>query len=192
MAAGGGLYTRNSSRPPPVAVTTGVHNARSNRIPPHGVPLCTPGGTLPDRWCAREGPGHHLPVDNGDDSPAGPGRVVLVDPVEAVRRCGGRASVAQLRRLGVRPRRLSEAVRTGSLTRTRRGRYRLSALDAQLDVAIGLTATLSHRSAALHHGLAVASAPDPPEVTVRRNRRLSQEQQALVSATFRPARPAQG
>ena len=105
--------------------------------------------------------------------------------MEAVRRCGGRATTGQLRRLGVRARDLAAAVRDGSLTRTRRGRYRLSGLDGQLDVAISLTATLSHRSAALHHGMEVATAPDPPEVTVRRNRRLSKDQQGRASATWR-------
>ncbi|WP_162803024.1 DUF559 domain-containing protein [Ornithinimicrobium avium] len=108
-----------------------------------------------------------------------------MDPVEAVRRCGGRASSAQLRELCVRPRDLSAAVRTGHLARTRPGRYRLATLDTQLDVAIGLTATLSHRSAALHHALEVATAPELPEITVRRNRRLSRDQQRRASTTWR-------
>lgn len=116
-----------------------------------------------------------------------------MDPVETVRRSGGRASSAQLRELGVRARDLSAAVRAGHLARTRPGRYRLATLDTQLDVAIGLTATLSHRSAALHHALEVATAPELPEVTVRRNRRLSRQQQRTVSATWRdlPARATQ-
>ncbi len=112
-------------------------------------------------------------------------RVCRVDPVEAVRRCGGRASLAQLRRLGVRRRHLSAALAGGALARTRRGRFRLAGLDDHLDVAIRLTATLSHRSAALHHGLEVATAPELPEVTVRRNRRLSVAQQGEVSSTWR-------
>lgn len=108
-----------------------------------------------------------------------------MDPVEGVRRCGGRASTAQLRGLHVRPRDLTAALRAGSLVRSRRGHYRLASLDDHSDIAISLTATLSHRSAALHHGLEVATAPERPEVTVRRNRRLSKEQQRLASTTWR-------
>jgi very-short-patch-repair endonuclease len=112
-----------------------------------------------------------------------------VDPVEAVRRCGGRASTAQLRQLGVRRRDVARALSAATLMRSRRGHYRLAELNDQLDVAISLTAVLSHRSAALHHGIPVATAPQLPEVIVRRNRRLSAAQQARASATWRDLRP---
>lgn len=108
-----------------------------------------------------------------------------MDPGEAVRRCGGRARWRQLRELGVTRRALREAVAQGGVARTGRGRYRWGSEEQELDVAQALTATLSHRSAALHHGLEVATAPGRPEVLVRRNRRLSLEQRRRVHARYR-------
>lgn len=112
-----------------------------------------------------------------------------MDPIEAVRRCGGRASIRQLRAAGVRHRDLHAAVRDGHLVRSRRGRYRLADLAMHLDVAIELTATLSHRSAALHHGLEVATAPELPEVMVRRNRNLTDDQRRRATVRWRDLPP---
>jgi very-short-patch-repair endonuclease len=87
--------------------------------------------------------------------------------------------------MGVRRRELAAAVRAGTVHRGRRGCYRFADLHEQLAVAHDLTATLSHRSAALHHGLEVATVPERPEVVVRRNRRLSQSQQSRALVRWR-------
>ena len=87
--------------------------------------------------------------------------------------------------MGVRRRALAAAVRAGTVHRGRRGCYRLTDLHAHLAVAHDLTATLSHRSAAVHHGLEVATVPERPEVVVRRNRRLSQGQQSRAFVRWR-------
>lgn len=100
------------------------------------------------------------------------GHAAVMDPGEAVRRCGGRARWSQLRTLGVTRRELRVAVAEERVSRTGRGRYRWGQEEGALDVAHSLAAVLSHRSAALHHGLEVATAPERPEVVVRRNRRL--------------------
>ena len=90
----------------------------------------------------------------------------------------------QLRAAGVRHRDLHAPVRDGHLVRSRRGRYRLADLATHLDVAIELTATLSHRSAALHHGLEVATVPERPEVVVRRNRNLTEDQRRRATVRW--------
>ncbi|ANS79131.1 hypothetical protein SGUI_1735 [Serinicoccus hydrothermalis] len=110
---------------------------------------------------------------------------------EALRRTGGRATAGELRALGVPRRALARALHDGTVVRTRRGHYRLAALSDQLDVAVSLTAALSHRSAALHHGLQVGTAPELPEVVVRRNRRLDPGQQARAAVRWRPVEPAE-
>jgi very-short-patch-repair endonuclease len=104
---------------------------------------------------------------------------------EAVNRCGGRASWQMLRALGVRRTSLETALRQGRVVRTRRGQFRSSGLDTALDAAIAVTGVLSHRSAALHLGLEVATAPEKPEVIVRRNRNLSPAHRARVSPFYR-------
>lgn len=112
-----------------------------------------------------------------------------MDPVEALRRCGGRASSKELSAVDVSVRDLASAVTAGTVARTRRGHYRLADLDTHLDTAISLTSVLSHRSAALHHGLEVATAPELPEVFVRRDRRLTVEQRGLASVRWRDLQP---
>lgn len=108
-----------------------------------------------------------------------------VDPIEALRGCGGRATAQELRALGVRARDLAAAVAEGLVMRAGRGNYRLADLSSSIDTAIELTAVLSHRSAAQHHGLEVALAPDKPEVIVRRDRRLSSAQRGLATVRWR-------
>lgn len=112
-----------------------------------------------------------------------------MDPIEALRRCGGRASTAELKAVGVRDRDLAAVVAAERVAQSRRGHYRLTELNTHLDVAIALTAILSHRSAALHHGLKVATAPEKPEVIVRRDRRLTGAQRALAHVRYRDLRP---
>lgn len=108
-----------------------------------------------------------------------------VEPGEAVRRCGGRAAWSQLRRLGVTRRDLRAAVAAERVVRTSRGRYRWGEEEAHLDVAHALHATMSHRSAALHHGLEVATVPERPEVTVPRDRRPTVSQCGVARIYYR-------
>lgn len=109
--------------------------------------------------------------------------------VEAINRCGGRASWRMLRALGVRRSSLDAALKGASIVRTRRGQFRAAGLDNALDVAIAVTGVLSHRSAALQMGLEVATVPEKPEVIVRRNRTLSAAHREQVSAFYRDLTP---
>lgn len=112
-----------------------------------------------------------------------------MDPGEAVRRCGGRATWRQLRELGVTWRQIRAAVEEGSVTRSARGRYRWGTDEHDLGVAHQVHGTLSHRSAALHHGLEVWTAPERPEVLVRRNRRLVRAHRSLAVLRYRDLSP---
>lgn len=64
------------------------------------------------------------------------------------------------------------AVRSGEVVRHRRGVYGLP-LDAPTARVAELGAVLSHRSAALHHGLKVLHAPEVPEAVISRGRSLA-------------------
>lgn len=87
--------------------------------------------------------------------------------------------------MGVTWRELRAAVEQGCVTRSGRGRYRWGEEEHDLDVAHQLHGTLSHRSAALHHGLEVWTAPELPEVVVRRNRRLGAHHRRLAGIRYR-------
>ncbi|NYF98982.1 hypothetical protein [Janibacter cremeus] len=63
------------------------------------------------------------------------------------------------------------AVRSGEVVRHRRGVYGLP-LDPAEDRVAQIGALLSHRSAALHHGLNVLHAPELPEAVISRSRSL--------------------
>ncbi|MFX0537532.1 DUF559 domain-containing protein [Ornithinimicrobium sp. Y1847] len=108
-----------------------------------------------------------------------------MDPVEALRRCGGRATWAQLNSLEVRKRDLAAAVSDETLVRSRLGHYRLASLDTDLDTAISLSATLARRSAANHYDLKVWTAPEKPEVIVPRNRKVPRSHQQHAITTWR-------
>lgn len=110
---------------------------------------------------------------------------------EAVNRCGGRASWQMLRALGVSRAALDRALGEESVVRTRRGQFRSAGQDTALDTAIAVTGVLSHRSAALHMGLDVATVPDTPEVIVRRDRHLRQGQRDRVSVFYRDLAPSE-
>lgn len=60
----------------------------------------------------------------------------------------------------------------GRITRLRRGTYALGDLDRVRAQAQAAAGTVSHLSAALHHGWKVKHAPDKPTVTLARNRSL--------------------
>ncbi len=67
---------------------------------------------------------------------------------------------------------VDRALRAGVLARVARGRYVLPGTAAHLATAHARTSTLSHLSAALHHGWKVKVVPDDAWVTVRRKRHL--------------------
>ncbi len=86
-------------------------------------------------------------------------------------RLGGVGSWSELRsRHSARA--VRSAVRRGEVVRVGRGRYTLPQVAAQRRSAVARTATLSHLSAAVHHGWKVAKPPDVAWVTVPRRRHL--------------------
>jgi very-short-patch-repair endonuclease len=94
-----------------------------------------------------------------------------MEVAEAVARLGGVCTWRELR--GAVPwRRIGEAVESGEVVRLRRGLYGLGSADDAVAVARRLTGILSHRSAALHWGWKVKTAPRLPEITLARHRRL--------------------
>lgn len=66
---------------------------------------------------------------------------------------------------------LKAALGRGEVVRHRRGVYGMPLAEPAERVA-SIGAVLSHRSAALHHGLKVLHAPDPPEAVMSRRRSL--------------------
>lgn len=89
-----------------------------------------------------------------------------MDPVEVVRRLGGTATYAQT--VGITTRSaLRDAVARGRLRRLGRGVYGLPELPAPRAAAAATHGVVSHLSAAVVHGLDVATAPDEVHVTVR-------------------------
>lgn len=91
---------------------------------------------------------------------------------EVLQAFGGVATLGQLTG-AVSRREVERALREGSLIRDRRNRYVSPQTASGRRVAHELTATLSHESAALHHGWPVRFEPERPHVTIRRKRRLS-------------------
>ncbi|MDN5764231.1 MAG: endonuclease domain-containing protein [Humibacillus sp.] len=91
--------------------------------------------------------------------------------VDELTRRGGVATFGELR-LVASERRIRQAVVVGSVLRRRRGRYCLPLGDDTRRIAHEMTATVSHRSAAVAHGWALKHAPTRPEVTVPRNRKV--------------------
>lgn len=69
-------------------------------------------------------------------------------------------------------RRIRRAVRCGEITRATRGRYMLPSTAQHLATAQSHSATLSHLSAAAHHGWKVKTVPAEAWVTVRRGRKV--------------------
>ncbi len=89
--------------------------------------------------------------------------------VEALERCGGVATRAQLiKRCGRKA--VDQAVSSGAIVVLTRGRYALAVADEAVVAAHQLTGTVSHLSAALRHGWEVLEAPDRPDVTVPKDR----------------------
>jgi very-short-patch-repair endonuclease len=92
------------------------------------------------------------------------------DPVDVVRRLGGRASTKVLLEHTTR-RRLTEAVRSGRLARPRRGLHVLPEMPDAAVVATGVGGIVSHASAAVWWRLALVRVPDVVHVTVQRGSR---------------------
>jgi len=80
---------------------------------------------------------------------------------------------------------LRRAVAGGVVSRVGRGCYGLPDLDAAVREASRLSATISHRSAALHHGWSVANAPEQPELTVPRKRHLTAVRRGAAEVHWR-------
>lgn len=115
-----------------------------------------------------------------------PGAVI---PTAALTRLGGVATLAELRAVKVSRRQLLKAVQAGTVARRAHGRYALAAVEDHLGVAHQLSATLSHVSAALHHGWKVRTAPEKAQLIVRRNRRLSAQDQRRAEVRWRDLAP---
>lgn len=96
------------------------------------------------------------------------GRVAVVDELRAL---GGVATWRALRRQ-VSRHAIERAVAAGDVVVDGRGRYALPNADRALRLASRLGGVLSHRSAALAWGWAVARPPERPDVTVPKHRRV--------------------
>ena len=107
------------------------------------------------------------------------GRAAVSDVAETIAFLGGIAGWRELR--DVHPARLIRgSVDAGVVVRATKGRYVLPSTAAQLVTAQSRSATLSHVSAAVHHGWKVKVVPDAAWVTVPRNRRLRVEQRVGI------------
>jgi very-short-patch-repair endonuclease len=67
---------------------------------------------------------------------------------------------------------LDRAVRAGDVVRIARGRYALAVVDESSRAAARVGGALALTSAALHHGWAVKTVPDRPQVALSRGRRV--------------------
>lgn len=94
---------------------------------------------------------------------------------EVLERMGGVATRATLER-ATSPRAFRAAVRSGEVVRDAHGRYSLPVAADAVRKANALTGVISHRTAALHWGWEVKTAPERPDVTVRRKRNLAEGQ----------------
>lgn len=83
---------------------------------------------------------------------------------------GGTARTAELRKVLSRET-VRRAVASGDVQRVGRGRYVLPGLAQARSAAVGLSATASHTSAALHWGWGVKTEPAAPHVTLPRGRK---------------------
>lgn len=89
-------------------------------------------------------------------------------------RLGGCASTAELRQHHTRSA-IASAIRRGEVERSARGRYTVLSTGQHRRVAHARTATLSHLSAALHHGWKVKLVPEVAQITFPHKRRLRAE-----------------
>ena len=94
---------------------------------------------------------------------------------EALTRVGGVATRGRLIEMTSRAE-VDRARETGEIVVLARGRYALPVADAARAAAHRLTGIASYRSAALLWNWAVKTPPDVPEVTIPKNRKVSEEQ----------------
>lgn len=139
---------------------------------------------LPVRVRRRE------PVDDAVRHAPMAARIGGMDARQHLHRLGGVAPRRSLLRL-VGRRELDAALRRGDIVRDARGRYALPIADQARRSANRLSGVVSHRSAALLHGWELKVAPERPDVTVRRKRRLSPEQAAGVAVHFADLAPGE-
>jgi very-short-patch-repair endonuclease len=97
-------------------------------------------------------------------------RVVGVEVVEALHRCGGAADLTTLSRLSSR-RRLRRALANGTVVRVGTGRYALPTAHVALVAAHRVRGVISHRSAAAWWGWELKTQPPWPDITVPKHRR---------------------
>lgn len=93
-----------------------------------------------------------------------------MDPVTALAQLGGVATTAEWRRLVTREE-AADALVAGRVIRLSRWRVALHDLDEAFRAAAALGGTVSHLSAALHHGWKVKLPPDRPTIIVPRHRK---------------------
>ncbi|MBA3525064.1 MAG: hypothetical protein H0T85_11060 [Geodermatophilaceae bacterium] len=104
-----------------------------------------------------------------------------MDPIVALQHCGGVASWARLRALGLTPYALRIAERGGGVVRIRHGVHGLPDAEPGLLAAVRIRGILSCTSAARFHDLPIMSTrPDRPHVTVPRSRGRARAANATV------------
>ena len=101
-----------------------------------------------------------------------------MDPVELLRRSGGVAGPVLVHVCGRGP--VRTALAAGLVVRVGRGRFALPAVLDSVGVAHGMSAVLSHLSAARFWGWEVASPLDAVEVVVPRDRRAHRATRVVV------------
>lgn len=97
----------------------------------------------------------------------------LMDPVAALTRLGGIAGIGEWRRLTGRAA-ARDALEDGRVVRIRGRQVGLPELDSTRALAAELGGTISHLSAAQHHGWGVKVVPPLPTITVPRSSRAPQ------------------
>lgn len=99
---------------------------------------------------------------------------------------GGTATRADLRAAKVTDRQIQRGVAAGLVERVSPGRYALPGLERDRRAAVLLGGVLSHRSAALHHGMPVLRDPKRPEVIVPAHRRVATSRRRGTDLRWRP------
>lgn len=92
-------------------------------------------------------------------------------PLFVVREAGGIVDAATLRRR-CSARRIRRALECGEIVRLRRGRYGVPGIPEAERIAVELSATISHLSAALLWGWQVKEPPPQPHLTLLKGRRI--------------------
>ena len=101
----------------------------------------------------------------------------------ALERLGGVASAQALLRLTNR-RQVRRALRQRTITKVARGRYALPTAETAHAAAVALSGVVCLRSAAAHHGWALKTQPELPEVAVNPRRHLPPERRLGVRVAW--------